>query len=248
MKGAVMSRKHGFTLVELLVVIGIISILIAMLLPALNKARAAANTVKCASQLRQIGMGLNMYLQDNKGAFPARLMWAAIQTPAYPYYGVGYYLGLKDVKPGLQDTLLTCPTLQQVRPTWGWNYHVTYTFNYQLVWDYNTDATFSLKRQAQVPRISYIKNTSETAAAYDGSTQGLDPVSADKGWIYDNAAPASKTVGPTGDSTFLSRLIFPHNDANNVLFLDGHVTAVSKKQFTDNFKKKTAFWGDIYVR
>jgi prepilin-type processing-associated H-X9-DG protein len=123
---------------------------------------------------------------------------------------------------------------------------VNYTFNWQLVWDYNAD--FSLKREAQVPRISYVKNTSETAAAYDGSTQGLAPISGDKGWIYDNAAPASKTVGPGGDADFLTRLVFPHNGANNVLFLDGHVTAVSKKQFTDNFKKKTAFWGDIYVR
>ncbi len=241
-----MAKRHGFTLVELLVVIGIIAVLIAMLLPALNKAREAANAVKCASQLRQIGQGLSMYLQDQRGAFPARLLWDQPQSTAYPYYGVGYYLGLKDIKPALQDTILSCPTLQQVRPTWAWNLHRTYTFNYQLVWDYNTDATFSLKREAQVPRISYIKNASETAAVYDGSS-GLtaDP---DKGWYYDPAAPASKSVGPTGDSTFLTRLVFPHNGANNVLFLDGHVKAVSKKQFEADFKKKTAFWGDIYVR
>lgn len=65
-----MTRKHAFTLVELLVVIGIIAVLIAILLPALSRARESANTVACASNLRQTGLGMLSYLQNSRSMLP----------------------------------------------------------------------------------------------------------------------------------------------------------------------------------
>jgi prepilin-type N-terminal cleavage/methylation domain-containing protein len=61
----------GFTLVELLVVIGIIALLIAILLPALSRARHQANTVKCLSQTKQILTGVLLYANEQKGWLPA---------------------------------------------------------------------------------------------------------------------------------------------------------------------------------
>src|ERR1700733_12322443 len=62
--------KGAFTLVELLVVIGIIALLISILLPALNRAREEANLVACAANLNQIGNLVQLYASENNGYYP----------------------------------------------------------------------------------------------------------------------------------------------------------------------------------
>lgn len=77
-------NHHGqkaFTLVELLIVIGIIALLISILLPSLARARQQAQAIVCLNNLRQIGTGVLMYTQDNNGYFPRASMTAPMASP-----------------------------------------------------------------------------------------------------------------------------------------------------------------------
>jgi prepilin-type N-terminal cleavage/methylation domain-containing protein/prepilin-type processing-associated H-X9-DG protein len=92
-------RQRGFTLVELLVVIGIIAVLISILLPALGRARENAAAIKCAANLRSIGQGIIAYTAENKQMLPASYQYfgtsvdatTGTQTPTGAAYGYQHW-------------------------------------------------------------------------------------------------------------------------------------------------------------
>ena len=77
-------RPRGFTLVELLVVIAVVALLVALLLPALGAAREAARTTQCLSNLRQIGLAIEMYAAANRGAILPAGYWGNIDGYGRP--------------------------------------------------------------------------------------------------------------------------------------------------------------------
>jgi prepilin-type N-terminal cleavage/methylation domain-containing protein len=121
-------RANGFTLIELLVVISVIALLIALLLPALSRAKEAGQRVKCASNLHQIGLGLHNYGHDHKGWLPSgdwrtgNLMNAAGETYAYQDNGFSMINGTRlENYYGLQLSILGCPVAAYQPKYWGGN-------------------------------------------------------------------------------------------------------------------------------
>jgi prepilin-type N-terminal cleavage/methylation domain-containing protein/prepilin-type processing-associated H-X9-DG protein len=91
MTNKTVSRRRGFTLVELLVVIGIIALLISMLLPATTRVRAQAMSLKCKAQMRDIGMQLRMYSEEYRGViFPVGKEYINPRTNQREWQTLGY--------------------------------------------------------------------------------------------------------------------------------------------------------------
>ncbi len=114
------TRNAGFTLVELLVVIGIIALLISILLPALGKAKESARTIKCSANLRSLGQAFSMYLAQNKSTFPPAYVYKPVagdkpdmgklRANGYIHWS-SYILGEK--KAGVSVANFMCPSLEK---------------------------------------------------------------------------------------------------------------------------------------
>ncbi len=187
--------SKGFTLVELLVVIGIISVLIAILLPALSRAREEARRIACLSNLRQLGMGFYMYATENHGLYPRFADWNAEYPEDWIFWendrdpsqsAIAVYVG------GFTVEKFRCPSddLYRVSPT-----HISPTYGpYLYSYTFNQFCSSGPVTGKPPVRLGTIYDPSEKYILVDEDQQSLDDGNFARTWLE----RPSKTSWPSG--------------------------------------------------
>jgi prepilin-type N-terminal cleavage/methylation domain-containing protein/prepilin-type processing-associated H-X9-DG protein len=197
-------RGSLFTLVELLIVIAIIAILASLLLPAFSKTKEVSRETICASNLKQLGGGINLYIDDNTERYPA----PCAESWAHPYWTemIADCLNYPSSHNNIKIPVLQCPSDSTQKDT-GWI--CSYTINGG--------------GQVSSEGVSWAAGTASISNNSLGSAR-LAEIVKPSGTVllYDSNRATARLCGYEGDKTRLDDAVHP--TGSNVLFCDNHVS------------------------
>ena len=213
-------RSIRFTLIELLVVIAIIAILASMLLPALGMAKKKVYATMCEGNMRQLGIALYIYVQDNNGIFPISNTAVGARTPRLL------------VESGASLPLMVCPadkTPQRIKTLSCLTRGLSYIFSKRLFGLGNSTGWIV---DSPPVKDSYLKRPDK------------DPAMTDATWPTDNnGAPYNELAwyisSPFTDVDYMD---LRHSQGANILFADGHCSWANISIFVNDIMEK----GDVH--
>ncbi len=232
------AKVGAFTLVELLVVVAIIAVLIGVLLPTLGKARERANRATCASNLRQLALGVTMYTADNRGWFPGRAAGQFERADDWVKWRVGgtpYRDGVIAQYLGESDAVMFCPSsTEQRKSNWFFPangpYRYDYSVSHRLTGDPNESAEWPRRKITQIRQsaeaIMVVEESGDTindglwiGIPHDAQMIDLLGVQHDRRVRDDPGHPGAATLGKMQHVAL----------RGNIAFVDGHVGYIDRR-------------------
>lgn len=217
-----MTRRNRFTLIELLVVITILAILAALLLPALNSARAKARAIQCAGNQKQIALGFEQYCSDSNDFYPFSYGPVAALGIKFAYYVIVYpYVNSKFTPETSFNTFgvqagFYCPATKKKN---NWSNLPTYMMN-GFIGTKQWDMTENRHRKR-----TKIKNPSVVYLAGEGRN-GVNTTDYQLSKYAFSNAPLGE------DAAFPTKVAIRHGKSAIFTYVDGHVSSVSYGVFS----------------